>query len=84
MLALIGGTNLGKSMLAADILMRIGGTLGTESFLEVTVEGSPHLDLTGFDHRFHSGVLLDGVVMHFCCVPTGRSYKADQRFVKGL
>ena len=61
MLALIGGTNLGKSMLAADILMRIGGTLGTESFLEVTVEGSPHLDLIGFDHRFHSGVLLDGV-----------------------
>ena len=29
--------------------------------MEVTVEGNEHLDLTGFDHRVHSGVLLDGV-----------------------
>ena len=61
MLAIIGGTNLGKSMLAADILERVGRILGVESYMEVTVEGNEHLDLTGFDHRVHSGILLDGV-----------------------
>jgi hypothetical protein len=61
MLAIIGGTNLGKSLLASHILERVANLLGTGSFLEVTVEGSPHLDLNGFDHRMHAGVLLDGV-----------------------
>ena len=61
MLALIGGTNLGKSMLAANVLERVATVLGVSSFLEVTVEGNEHLDLNGFDHRAHSGVLLDGV-----------------------
>ena len=60
MLALVGGTNLGKSFLAAHVLELLAQSLGVNGFLEVTVEGSPHLDLTGFDHRVHSGVLLDG------------------------
>ena len=35
--------------------------MGLRDFLEVTVEGSETLDLSGFDHRRHAGVLLDGV-----------------------
>lgn len=61
MLAVVGGTNLGKSVLAASILRKLAGTLGVQGFMEVTVEGSPHLDMGGFDHRVHAGVLLDGV-----------------------
>ena len=61
MLAIIGGTNLGKSMLAASVLKQVGELVGVESYMEVTVEGNTHLDLTGFDHRLHSGILLDGV-----------------------
>jgi len=39
----------------------LGAILMVSGFMEVTVEGSPHLDLSGFDHRVHAGVLLDGV-----------------------
>ena len=66
-LALIGGTNLGKSMLAAHVLKRVAAALGLPSrgdepsYLEVTVENNEHLDLSEFDIRFHGGVLLDGV-----------------------
>ena len=66
-LALIGGTNLGKSMLAAHVLKRVAAVLGLPargdepSYLEVTVENNEHLDLSDFDIRFHGGVLLDGV-----------------------
>ena len=60
-LAIVGGTNLGKSMLAANTLKRIGEVLGVTGFLEVTVEGDSFLDLTDFDVRHHSGVLLDGI-----------------------
>ena len=60
-LAVVGGTNLGKSMLAASVLERIAKTMGLPGFLEVTVEGSDALDLGEFDHRKHAGVLLDGV-----------------------
>ena len=66
-LAIIGGTNLGKSMLAAHILQRVAVVLGLpvrdgeHSYLEVTVEQNEHLDLAEFDVRLHSGVLLDGV-----------------------
>ena len=35
MLAIVGGTRLGKSMLAADILGRIARQLGLPGFLEV-------------------------------------------------
>ena len=61
MLAIIGATNLGKSMLAGDVLMKIATKLGLQSFLEVTVEDDGHLDLSSFDITFHAGVLLDGV-----------------------
>ena len=60
MLAIIGGTNLGKSMLASNVLGRIGKVLGVGSHLEVTVESNDHLDFSGFDHRRHAGVVLGG------------------------
>jgi hypothetical protein len=60
-LAIIGGTRLGKSMLAADVLRKVSKLVGTTDFLEITVEGNAELDLADFDHRRHSGVLLDGV-----------------------
>ena len=60
-LAVVGGTNLGKSMLAATVLERIAKAMGFPGFLEATVEGSDALDLGEFDHRKHAGVLLDGV-----------------------
>ena len=61
MLAIIGGTNLGKSVLAADVLRRVGLLVDAPGFLEITVEQNPNLDLADFDLREHSGVLLDGV-----------------------
>ena len=36
-LAIVGGTNLGKHMLAAHVLRRASGALGVPDFLEVTV-----------------------------------------------
>ena len=60
-LAIVGGTRLGKSMLAAHILQRIGGQLGLPGYLEVTVEESEQMDLAEFDRRVHAGVILDGV-----------------------
>ena len=61
MLAIVGGTNLGKSLLAADVLRRLQAVVGTEGFLEITVEMNEHLDFSDFNVRAHSGVLLDGV-----------------------
>ncbi len=60
-LAVVGGTNLGKSLLAAEVLKRVGVALGLDEFLEVTVEDDSFLDLADFDVRRHAGVLLDGV-----------------------
>ena len=64
-LAIVGGSNLGKSLLAGKILQRVGRSLGIEEFLEITVEGSDFLDLTGYDHRMHCGVVA---VMAYLCV----------------
>lgn len=61
LLAIIGGTNLGKSELGAAILRRVGELLGIPDFLEVTVEGDAAMDLSDLDCRTHAGVLLDGV-----------------------
>jgi len=72
MLVVIGGTNLGKSMLAAHVLRKVAETLALSSgcdevaststpYLEVTVEDSTQLDLADFDLSTHAGVLLDGV-----------------------
>ena len=60
-LVIIGGTNLGKSLLAADVLRKVGVVLGLPGFLEITVEMNEHLDFSDYDIREHSGVLLDGV-----------------------
>ena len=72
MLVVVGGTNLGKSMLAAHVLRQVAHTLALPSgrdevaststpYLEVTVEDSTQLDLGDFDLSTHAGVLLDGV-----------------------
>ena len=77
MFAIVGGTNLGKSLLAAEVLRQVARVLGVgpgragaqpdadgdaeQPFLEVTVEDSADLDLSDFDIRAHAGVLLDGV-----------------------
>ena len=60
-LAIIGGTNAGKSMLGAAVLQEIAALLGLQSFLELTVEADEQMDLSDFDIRVHGGVLLDGV-----------------------
>ena len=60
-LAIIGGTNLGKTMLARDVLRRVADLVGAQEFLEVTVEMNADLDFSEFDTRRHGGVLLDGV-----------------------
>ena len=60
-LAVVGGTGLGKSLLAANVLKRVGAVLGLGEFLEVTVEDDSFLDFTDLDIRRHAGVLLDGV-----------------------
>ena len=76
LLAIVGGTNLGKSLLAADVLRKVASVLGLnpneaqqdgdadaarQPYVEVTVEESSELDLTDFDLCAHAGVLLDGV-----------------------
>ena len=60
-LVLLGASNTGKSLLAARVLERVAGVLGLPSFLEVTVEADEALDFSEYDHRRHSGVLLDGI-----------------------
>lgn len=60
-LAIVGGTRLGKSMLANHVLEQLAETLGLESYIEVTVEEDETMDLMDFDRRRHSGVVLDGV-----------------------
>ena len=60
-LVIVGGTNLGKSMLAADVLMQVAGKLGLNDYVEVTVEDSDVLDLADYDMRRDVGVLLGGV-----------------------
>jgi len=60
-LVVVGATNFGKSLLAADVLRRVGELLHLPDYLEVTVEEDATLDLSGFSSAKHAGVLLDGV-----------------------
>lgn len=60
-LAIVGGTNLGKSLLAIQVLKKISKMVDVPGYLEITVEGNTVLDFSDYDHRVHSGVLLDGV-----------------------
>ena len=61
MLAIVGATNLGKSMLAASVLRRVAVSLGLPGFLVATVEDDSNLDLSEFNVICHAGVVLDGV-----------------------
>jgi len=61
MLVFVAPTNMGKSMLAEHTLTAVGDILGVRGYVEVTVEGDEHFDMSEFDHRKHAGVLLDGV-----------------------
>ena len=67
-LAIVGGTNTGKSMLAAVVLQRIGKLLGLAEFVEVTVEDDGHLDASDFIASQHAGILLDGVGFDDLCL----------------
>ncbi|CAE7268044.1 dcsD [Symbiodinium sp. CCMP2456] len=60
-LAIVGGTRLGKSMLAAHTLQHTAQQLGLPEYLEVAFEESEQMDLAEFDRRIHAGVILDGV-----------------------
>ncbi len=83
MLAIIGGTNLGKSILAADILRRIAAMLGLPSFLEVTVEDNPHLDFSDFNVATHGGVLLDGVADPYILWKNREALQGRPKLCKG-
>ena len=60
-LAIIGGTGTGKSMLAGSVLEKLATSRGLPGFLEVTVEDDGHFDMSDFRVDKHSGVLLDGL-----------------------
>ena len=60
-LAILGSSHLGKSMLAGEVLQRVGRALGLHSFAEVTVEEDQHLDVSDFALERDAGILLDGL-----------------------
>ena len=60
-LAIVGPSNSGKSLLARDILQRLATSMGLPGFHEITVENHEELDLRDFRVNRHNGVLLDGV-----------------------
>ena len=60
-LAIIGGTNLGTSMLAADVMRRVAALVSAPDYLEITVEMNEHLDFSDFNYTRHAGIILDGV-----------------------
>ena len=60
-LAIVGASNSGKSLLARHILQRLATSMGLPSFHETTVEYDQELDLRDFRATMHNGVLLDGV-----------------------
>ena len=60
-LLILGATGLGKSLMAGQILEKIGEILGLSAFLEITVEDDGHLDFSELDPSKHAGVLLDGL-----------------------
>ena len=61
LLAIIGGTGTGKSLLAAAVLEELAAHHGLPGFLETTVEDDGHFDLSDFRVDKHAGILLDGV-----------------------
>ena len=87
--AIIGGTNLDKSMLTATILQRVAAILelpvreSEPAFLEVTVEDNEHLDMTDFDVRYHGGVPLDGLGDAFILKKSRESLQGRAKLTKG-
>ena len=61
LLAIIGGTQTGKSLLAASVLEKLAVLYGLPGYLEVTVEDDGHFDMSDFRVDEHAGILLDGV-----------------------
>ena len=61
LLAIVGGTGTGKSLLAAAVLEELAAHHGLPGFLETTVEDDGHFDLSDFRVDKHAGILLDGV-----------------------
>jgi hypothetical protein len=82
-LAIVGGTNLGKSLLAAAVLRKLGKKLALTKFLEVTVEGNNSLDLSAFIHSRDAGVLLDGVGDTFTLWTNREILQGKPKVVKG-
>ena len=60
-LAIIGGTQTGKSILAASVLAKLAEKHGLPGYLEITVEDDDHFDMSDLRVDKHAGVLLDGV-----------------------
>ena len=73
---IVRATNLGKSLLTADVMRKVARVLGLtpndsqaassedaaqQPYLEVTNEENTELDLSDYDLTAHAGVLLDGV-----------------------
>ena len=83
LLAIVGGTNLGKSMLAANVLQRLGEIVGAPEYVEITVEMNEHLDVSDFDVRRHSGILLDGVGDAFILKANRESLQGRAKLSKG-
>ena len=61
MLAIVGGTGLGKSMLAEAVMSRSASLLGMPSWLEVTVEEDGALKMSDFQLQTQAGVIIDGI-----------------------
>ena len=57
---ILGATGLGKSLMAGQILEKIGQALGLSEYLEITVEDGGHIDFSELDPDKHAGVLVDG------------------------
>ena len=95
---IVGATNLGKSLLAADVLRKVARVLGLtpndsqaacsedatqQPYLEVRVEENTELDLSDYDLTAHVGVLLDGVGnAQFLKKRIERSFRDDRKYVK--
>ena len=60
-LAIIGGTQTGKSLLGASTLKKLAEKVDLPGYLEITVEDDDHFDMSDFRVNEHVGVLLDGV-----------------------
>ena len=84
-LLIVGATNLGKSLLAGEVLRQVGEVLQMPdpSFAEVTVEGDAQIDFSDFDVEKHAGVLLDGISDAMCLKKARETLQGRPKVVKG-